>query len=143
VAATDPVFVTTCVYVILLFGVTGFGEAALLTERSACAVVPTIVFTVALLFAPFGSATAELTLAVSVMTVPFAVPVFTFTTTVNVDVPGGRSAIEQVIVPVGPGLLQTHPDGATIDCNVVLAGTFSTNVTLVASLGPLFVTVCV
>ena len=49
----------------------GFGEATLLTERSACAVVPTIVFAVALLFAPLGSGTAELIFTVSLITVPF------------------------------------------------------------------------
>ena len=88
----------------LLLGVTGFGEAALLTERSACAVVPTIVFTVALLLVALGSAIAELTLAVSVMTVPFAVPLFTCTTIVKIEgVDGGKSAIEQTMVPVGPG----------------------------------------
>ena len=144
VAAADPVFVTTCVYVMLLLGVTGFGDATLLTERSPCAVVPTIVLTVALLLVEFGSAIAELTLAVSVMTVPFAVPAFTFTTIVKTEgVAASRLAIEHVNVPVRPGLLHTQPAGAVIDSRVVLAGMVSTNVTLVALLGPLFVTVCV
>ncbi len=143
-AAADPVFVTTWAYVILLPGVTGFGEAELLMERSACAVTPTTVFTVALLLAAFGSAIAELTLAESLMTVPFGVPGFTRTTTVNIAVvAAGMSAIEHTKVPVPPGTLHAHPAGGVVDTSVVLAGIVSTNETLVASLGPLLVTVCV
>src|SRR5262249_32994891 len=136
-------FLTTCVYVILLPGVTGFGDAALVTERSLCAVVPTFVVTVALLLVTFGSEIAELTLTVSVITVPFGVPGFTLTTTVKVAVAGGTSATVQPSVPVGPGLLQAQPAGGVADIRVVFVGMVSVRVTLVASLGPLLVTICV
>src|SRR5258708_8512489 len=59
---------------------TGFGEATLVTVSSAAAVVPTTVDAVALLLVETGSFTDELTVAVSLITVPFAVPTFTFTT---------------------------------------------------------------
>ena len=64
----------------LLPATTGFGEATLVTVSSAAAVVPTTVDAVALLLLETGSFTEELTVAVSVITVPFAVPTFTFTT---------------------------------------------------------------
>src|SRR6266513_2078573 len=93
-------------------GRTGFGDAALLTERSPCAVTPTIVFTVAELLVDVASGTAELTLAVSVITVPLAVPAFTLTTIVKIEgVEGCRSGIVQTIVPVPPGLMHVHPAG--------------------------------
>jgi uncharacterized membrane protein len=76
-------------------------------------VIPTIVFTVALLLVDTGSGTTELTFAVSEMTVPFAVPAFTLTTTVNTaGAEGARSALVQTSVPVPPGVLQAHPVGA-------------------------------
>src|SRR5207253_202763 len=70
VAATDPVLVTTCVYVMLLPANTGFGDAAFVTDRSAPAVTPTTVLTVAVLFAGLASLADELTDAVAVITVP-------------------------------------------------------------------------
>jgi len=58
VAAVVPVFITTCVYVMLLPACTGFGEATLVTVRSG-EVVPTTVVAVAVLFRAFGSAADE------------------------------------------------------------------------------------
>ena len=124
-------------------GTTGFGEAALLTERSGCATVPTIVVAVARLLAAFGSETTELTCAVSAITVPFGVKGFTHTMTVNSAVPGGISDAVQTSVPPGPGMLHIHPAGGVTLRNVVFAGIVSENVRLVASLGPLLVIVCV
>jgi hypothetical protein len=63
----------------LLPACTGFGDATFVTERFGPD-VPTIVVTIAVLFAGIGSRTEELTVAEPVMTVPFAVPLATFTT---------------------------------------------------------------
>ena len=122
---------------------TGLGDAAFVTERSGCA-PPTTIATVAVLLLALGSAIAELTLAASVMTVPFAVPVLTLTTTAKLETAAAaRSEVEQVNVPVFPVILQFHPAGGVTETSVVLAGTASTKLTLVASLGPLLVTTCV
>ena len=55
-----------------------------MTVNSPPAVVPTIVVAVAVLLVEFGSLAEELTDAVSAITVPFAVPLLTLTTSVNV-----------------------------------------------------------
>jgi len=68
VTADDPVFVTTCVYVMLFPACTGFGEAAFVTERFG-PVVPTIVLAVAVLLAVLVS------LAALTVTVLDSVPV--------------------------------------------------------------------
>ena len=144
VAAAVPVFVTTCVYVMLLPAITGLGKAVLLTVNSPLAVVPTIVVTVAVLFARFGSFAKELTDAVSEITVPFAVPLLTFSTHENVaDVEAAMFEVLQTALPGPAGVKHVHPAGAANDTNVVLAGTVATNVALSAALGPLFVTIWV
>src|SRR5271169_205262 len=93
---------------------TGLGEATLVTDRFG-PVVPTIVVTVAVLLEEFGSKAEDPTDTVSVMTVPFAVPLVTLTTIVNVaDVKPGILTLLQTNVPMppGPGLRQLHPAGA-------------------------------
>jgi hypothetical protein len=92
-----------------------------------------------------GSAVDELPVAVSVMTVPFAVPEFTLTTSEKVAaVPPAKLTLVQTTFPVPPtaGVVQLHP-GDDIDTNVVFAGTASTRVTSSAALGPLLVRTCV
>ena len=124
---------------------TGFGEATFVSDKFG-PVVPTTVVTVAVLLAEFGSITEELTVVVSVMTVPFAVPLITLTTRVNVpEVNPGMFASVQTTLPVAPtaGAAQIHPTGEVIDPNVVFAGTEVEIVALSAALGPLLVTTCV
>jgi hypothetical protein len=129
----------------LLPASTGFGEATLETDRFG-AVVPTTVVTVAVLLEELGSAAEELTDAVSEITVPFAVPAFTFTT--SVKVPAVEPSILELLqttlpVPPTPGPIQLQPAGDAMETNVVFAGTGATSVALSAALGPLLVTTCV
>jgi len=127
-------------------GATPFGDAALVTIRSAHAAAPTTVEAEAVLLAEFGSLTDELTFAVSVITVPFAVPVFTLTTSEKVAavLPGIFRSV-QTTLPVLPtaGVVQLQPAGVAIETNVALLGTASTSEALSAALGPLLVTTCV
>jgi len=80
VAAAGPLFVTVWVYVTLLPAATDVGKAEFVAIRSAWVAVATTSDAVALLLLKFGSVTEELTLAVSLMAVPAAVPAVTFTT---------------------------------------------------------------
>jgi hypothetical protein len=132
--------------VIVFPAITGLGDAVLVTVICACAVVPTVVVTVAVLFEEFGSVADEATDTLFVITVPFATPVLTFTTIVNVpEVDPVMLVSEQLTVPVPPtpGVRQVHPAGAPNETNVVFAGTAVTSDALSAALGPMFVTICV
>ena len=98
------------------------------------------------MFAAFGSEAAELTLAVFVIVVPTGVAALTCTTRVNVAVADTMSELfVDVTFPVAPtaGVVLIQPAGAVNETNVVLAGIASVSETLVASLGPLFVTLIV
>ena len=76
-AAVVPLLVTVCVYVIVESASTKAEAGVSVTERSGvCTVTFAVLLAVAVL--------APLPLTVSEMTVPFAVPAFTVTTTVNV-----------------------------------------------------------
>src|SRR5208283_2030574 len=124
---------------------TGSGEATLVTIRSG-PFAPTSVLTAAVLFAEFGSDTDELTDTESAITVPFAVPLFTFTTRVNVPAvnPAMFTSLQTTVaVPPVPGVMQLHPVGGVMDTSVVFAGMGATSVALSAALGPLLVTTCV
>jgi hypothetical protein len=124
---------------------TGTGDATFVTDRFG-PVVPTIVVVVAVLFAELGSLAEDATDAVPVITVPFAVPLFTLTTRVNVpEVKPGMLAFVQTTLPVppSPGLRQLQPAGAAIDTSVVFVGIAATRVALSAALGPLLVTIWV
>ena len=124
---------------------TGFGDATFVTERFGLP-VPTSVVVDALLLAEFGSVADDETATESVMTVPLATPVFTFTIIVNVpDALPAMLVFVQITFPVlpAPGVRQLHPDGAEMETNVVLVGTAETYCALSAALGPLFVTTCV
>jgi len=70
------------------------------------------VLTVAVLFAEFGSLAAEFTEALAVITVPFDVPLFTFTT--NVKVAAVDPAMFDVLhttLPVLAGVMHVQPQG--------------------------------
>src|SRR5579872_551845 len=120
---------------------TGFGEATLVTVISAVELPPTTVEALAVLLVETGSVTEELAVAVSVITVPFARPVLTFTTIEKPAVPPLMVSAVQTTFPVPPtgGVVQLQPEGAVIELKVVLAGTAWTIVTLSAALGPLLV----
>jgi len=81
---------------------TGLGEATLVTDKFGPD-VPTIVVTVAVLLEAIGSMTDELTADVPLIAVPFATPLFTFTTIVKLleDRPA-RFTFEQTTVPKLP-----------------------------------------
>src|SRR5271165_6329793 len=122
---------------------TGYGDAAFVTVNSAPAVVPTTVDAEAVLLAEFGSVTDELTVAVSVITVPLAVAAFTLVINVKVaTVFAGMFKSVHTTLPVfpTPGVVQLHPAGAERETSVVLAGMASDRVALSAALGPLLVT---
>jgi hypothetical protein len=126
--------------------ITGFGDATFVTVICACEVVPTIVDALAVLFAELGSLTEELTVAVSVITVPFAVPAFTLTIIENAAaVLPDMLTVVHTTLPVLPtgGALQLQPAGTAMETKVVPAGTASINDGLSAALGPLLVTICV
>src|SRR5579864_1176269 len=129
----------------LLPAATELGDAEFATTRFACVPRATTSVAVALLLAWFGSVTVELTVAVSLICVPAAVPAFTFKTTVKVEDPGVKLGFVQLMVPIAPtaGVVHDQPPGVAIDWKVVLAGVVSVMLAVVAVLGPLFVTTCV
>ena len=100
----------------------------------------------ALLFDGLGSVIVEEPMAVSLMTVPVAVPAFTFVTRVNEAAdPAAKLAMLQVTVPVAPiaGVEQLHEPGNARETKVVLVGIASVKVTVMAVAGPLLVSDCV
>jgi len=101
VIADEPVFVTTCVYVMLFPACTGLGEAAFVTDKFGPA-PPTIVVTVAVLLEMIGSMTEELTAAVLLIAVPFATPLFTLTTSVKIldDSPARFTSVQTTVPPL-------------------------------------------
>lgn len=116
------------------------GEAVLVTTRSAWVAVATTSDATALLFVEFGSAVDEVTLAVSLIAVPAAVPAVTVTTYVMVT---GEPGAKLGFVHVRVARVQVQPAGPVSDTPVVLAGAVSERVTLVAFPGPALVTTCV
>src|SRR5579864_1203079 len=129
----------------LLPACTGLGEAAFVTVKFGD-VLPTTVVADAELFAEFGSIADELAVTVPVITVPLAVPAFTFTTNVKLaEVSPGMLTLVQTTLPVPPppGVVQLHPGGAVKDTKVVFGGVVATTVALSAALGPLLFTTIV
>src|SRR3974377_1858723 len=125
----------------LLLGVTGFGDPLAVTARSACPAEATTVVAVASVLFFFGVGVFALTSAVAEITVPAAVPAFTFSTTGNVeDPPDANDELVQVSVPVPPTgmVLQDQPlGGVNAAPSVVFAGMASAKVTNAAVAGPL------
>ena len=138
-----PLFAKFSRKVMLFPGVTGFGDAELLTLRSYWPADATVTFTVELLLDGFGSGVAVEVLAVLVTTVPDAVPATTVTTRVKVVVPPeGNDAMVQLTDAPGAG--QTHAVPACArETKVVCVGITSVKVTAVAAAGPLFFTTIV
>src|SRR5215213_4144034 len=128
----------------LLPGVNGSGESVFVTDRSA-EPVPTVVVAVPLLLAPFGSVVVVAAVAVFVMTVPSATAAPTLTTSVNTALPGARVAFVHEMLPVPPtaGAVHDQPPGDASETNVVIAGTVSLRLTVLALLGPALLTVMV
>ena len=90
--------------------------------------------------------TADEPMSVSVMVVPTGVAEGTFTIKVNAAVPPLASELMvqfTLPVPLTAGVVQLQPAGLVIDAKVVLVGTASENVTVVAVAGPLFFSDCV
>jgi len=107
------------------------------------AAVPTVVVAVAVLFAVLGSLDVAAIVDEFVMTVVFGVPALTLTTRVNEALaPAARLAMVQLTVPVPPtaGVEHDQPAAKVSDTNVVLVGTTSLSVRLVAPDGPEFET---
>jgi hypothetical protein len=111
--------------------------------RSACVAVATTSEAVAALLPEFGSEVEEPIVAVSLIAVPDAVPVVTFTTTGKLAVPVAKLGSVHVMVPAVPavGRVHDHPVGTGVSCtNVVLGGVLSVKLAAIAVLGPAFVT---
>src|ERR1700675_1604522 len=121
----------------LLPPVTGLGVAELRTLKSACPAVATTTVAVALLLFGFGSFVVEETSAVSVISVPEAVPAVTFSTTVNVvEAPEATVGFEQVRVPLTTEQVQPAAGEGVAETNVVLAGIASLKATVLAVAAP-------
>jgi len=79
--------------------------------------------------------------AVSVMTVPAAVPARTLNTTVNVPIAPAPTL--GFVHGLAGKPVQVHPAGGVMETNEVLAGVASVNVAPVTADDPVFVTTCV
>lgn len=145
-AVAGPLLVTTAVIVKLEPARTVGDDAVLVTAKSACVAVPTVVMAVAVLFARLGSFVPEVMLLTSTICVPLVVPFPTCTTTVKLTFPPlAKSGFLQDIVPVPPteGVVQVHPATLLMDSKTVFAGMPSLKTAFTASSGPLFWTVWV
>src|SRR5262249_1228191 len=137
VALLGPLLVTICVYVMVPPAATGIGAAVFVTDTSAD--VDTNVLTAAALLPAFASPVVELTIAVSVSTVPDAVVAGTLTTNVNgptVVLAARFDPSVQVRVPS----TQVHPAGPVRLVALVPVGNVSTIFGVVAAAGPALVT---
>jgi hypothetical protein len=142
-AEFGPLFAKFSRRVMLFPGVTGFGDAELVTLKSYWPAEATVTLTVELLLEGFGSGVEVEVLAVLVMTVPEAVPAVTVMIKVNVVVaPEGSDAMVQLTTVPGAGQLHAVPVCAREE-NVVCAGIASVNVTELVAAGPLLCTVTV
>jgi hypothetical protein len=130
----------------LLPAATEVGDATFVVTRSESVDSATTSVAIAELFAEFGSGVLELTVSISLITVPCVVPGVTFNTTGKLAVPAAKLVLVQVIVPAAPtaGRIQDHPVGTGVsETNVVLGGVLSLKTEFAAALGPEFVTTCV
>jgi len=118
---------------------TRLGAPAVDRETSACVAVPTTSVAVAE-FAPKDWFEA-LTVTVSVITVPAAVPALTLYTTENV--PDAPAATVRAVHGLAGNPVQVHPAGGVIETKVVFAGVASLKVPFVMADDPVFVTTCV
>ncbi len=108
-----PLFVTTCVSVMVPPAVTGFGVPVFVTAMSSAA--SAVVLALALLFDVSGSPFPAATVVVFVMVVLFAVVAGTNTSNCNVALaPTARLAVLHVKAPP-LGVVQDQPEGTVID----------------------------
>lgn len=142
VAAEPPVLVQTSVRPVNVCpGPTAVGTTV---KAGLMLATTTVVLALALLLPAFGSAVAELTVAVLLMTVPAGVAAATVTTSVKTEVPiGNVPTVAQFTVPPAPtaGLVQDQPDGVTSEAKVVPAGKVSAIAADAATVGPPLATV--
>ena len=126
----------------MLPAATEAGAGEFVVTRSDCVANATTSAAVAVLLAELGSVVEDLTVAVSLMAAPAAVPAVTFTATVKLAVPAAKLGLVQVTAPALPtaGVVHDHPPGIPMDWKVVLAGVLSLKVAAVAALGPALVT---
>jgi hypothetical protein len=98
----------------------------------------TLVVTVELLSAGWGSGVSLVTVAVFVIVVPAAAAVGCTTVVMVIWSPLAIVPSEQLMVPVLPtgGRVHVTPDGAVSDWNVTLAGRVSATLALTAASGP-------
>jgi hypothetical protein len=122
----------------LLPAVTGLGVPLLVTVRSQATL--TLVTTVVLLFAEFGSEVVAVTEEFAVIVAATTDGATLKTRTMSADEPAAKVGSVQVTEVV---VVQVHPAGASTETNVVLVGITSEKLTPEALAGPLFVTVCV
>ena len=142
-AEFGPLFAKFSRKVTLFPGVTGFGEAELVTLKSYWPAEATVTFTVELLLEGLGSGVPVAVLAVLVITVPEAVAAATVTIRVKVVLPPeGNDAMVQLTEAPGAGQTHAVPVCAR-ETKVVCAGIASVKVTAVAAAGPLFFTTMV
>src|SRR5687768_1363606 len=107
----------------------------------------TVVVSVSELLAGSGSVSVAVTDVVFVRVAPFGVAGLTLTTNVKTWAPSATVSVvfvaETVPVPPAGGVTVVQPAGAVNDINVVLAGTRSVKLTLLALTVPRFCTVMV
>jgi hypothetical protein len=118
-----PRLLMSCVYVIVLPAVTGFGVPLLVTDKSQTTV--TAVLTVVLLLLASGSDVVADTEEVAVIVAAVTVDGTFNTTMISAEAAAERmEPLTQLIVPVPPtdGVVQLHPAGAETDWKVVFAG---------------------
>src|SRR5436309_2228163 len=123
----------------LLPACTGTGLPVFVTARSAESATSRI--TAALSFAFVASPVAEVAESVTVLVLPDATSLPTFTTKVKFAVV--VAAMVVVSVQVSVPRTQVHPAGPVNDTADVFAGSVSVNTGAFAVAGPLLVTLCV
>ena len=117
---------------------TGLGVPLLLTAKSQAAVTGVLVLVV--MVRALVAETDEVAAMAAAVTVDGTLT----TTMIDAEVVAAIVGSVQVIFPVAPtaGVVHVQPAGAETEAKVVLAGTASRKLTLVAAAGPLFVIVC-
>lgn len=122
---------------------TEVGEATFVVIKSAWVAPATISVALAALLLVLGSGVEELTLTMSLITVPGVAVPLTLTTMLKVADPVAKLRFVQLMEPVAPtaGVIHDHPLGSVpIEEYVVFAGVLSVSFAATAVLGPLLVT---
>jgi hypothetical protein len=117
---------------------TGLGLPLFVTVKSQATL--TLVTTVVLLLAEFGSEVVAVTEEFAVIVAATTDGATLKTRTISAEEPAVRLGSVQVTEVV---VVHVHPAGASTEANVVLVGITSEKLTPAAAAGPLFVIVCV